>query len=104
MNLVHITLTCPCKCRFPFRRIQPRDQVTGLSGHAQLEIQAESERFTGERAVSSGSWIKFNFFATRMSENQADCFFSMLEHAIVPVRATKFAEVETGLKSWEKAK
>ena len=34
-----------------------------------------------------------------MSESQSDCFFSMLEHAIVPVRATKFAEVETGLKS-----
>ena len=32
-----------------------------------------------------------------MSENQSDCFFSMLEHAIVPVRATKFAEVETDL-------
>ena len=42
-------------------------------------------------------WIKFNFFATRVSENQPDCFFSMLEHATVPVRATKFAEVETGL-------
>ena len=53
--------------------------------------------FTGERAVSSGSWIKFNFFATRMSENQSDRFFSMLEHATVSVRATKFAEVETGL-------
>ena len=53
--------------------------------------------FTGEGAVSSGSWIKFNFFATWMSENQSDCFFSMLEYAIVPVRATKFAEVETGL-------
>ena len=53
--------------------------------------------FTGERTVSSGSWIKFNFFATRISENQSDCFFSMLEHATVPVRATKFAEVETGL-------
>ena len=53
--------------------------------------------FTGERAVSSGRWIKFNFFATRVSENQLDCFFSMLEHATVPVRATKFAEVETGL-------
>ena len=39
----------------------------------------------------------FNFFATRMSESQSD-FFSMLEHAIVPVRATEFAEVETGLK------
>ena len=32
-----------------------------------------------------------------MSENQSDCFFSMLEHATVPVRATKFAEEETGL-------
>ena len=32
-----------------------------------------------------------------MSENQPDCFFSMLEHATVPVRATKFTEVETGL-------
>ena len=53
--------------------------------------------FTRERAVSSGSWIKFNFFATRMSENQSDCFFSMLEHVTVPVHATKFAEVETGL-------
>ena len=53
--------------------------------------------FTGERTVSSGSWIKFNFFATRMNENQSNCFFSMLEHATVPVRATKFAEVETGL-------
>ena len=31
---------------------QPSD---GLSGQAQLETQAESERFTGERAVSSGS-------------------------------------------------
>ena len=40
--------------------------------------------FTGERAVSSESLIKFNFFATRMSESQSDCFFSMLEHAIVP--------------------
>ena len=53
--------------------------------------------FTGTRATSSGSWIKFNFFATRMSESQSDCFFSMLEHAIIPVRATKFAEVEIGL-------
>ena len=34
-----------------------------------------------------------------MSENQSVCFFSMLELAIVPVRATKFAEVETGLYS-----
>ena len=34
-----------------------------------------------------------------MSENQSDCFFSMLEHAAVPVRATKFAEVETGLNT-----
>ena len=33
-----------------------------------------------------------------MSEGQSDFFFSMLEHAIVPVRATEFAEVETGLK------
>ena len=33
-----------------------------------------------------------------MSESQSDCFFLMLEHAIVPVRATEFAEVETGLK------
>ena len=33
-----------------------------------------------------------------MSENQSNCFFSMLEHATVPVRATKFAEVETGFK------
>ena len=32
-----------------------------------------------------------------MSENQSDCFFSMLEHATVPVRETKFAEMETGL-------
>ena len=48
-------------------------------------------------AVSSGSWIKFNFFATRMSEYQSDCFFSTLEYATVPVRANKFAEVETGL-------
>ena len=31
-----------------------------------------------------------------MSENQSDCFFSTLEHATVPVRATKLAEVETG--------
>ena len=56
--------------------------------------------FTGERAVSSGSWSKFNFFATRMSESQSDFFFSMLEHAIVPVRATEFDEVETGLQRW----
>ena len=41
--------------------------------------------------------FKFNFFATRMSESQSDCFFSVLEHATVPVRATKFAEVEIGL-------
>ena len=34
-----------------------------------------------------------------MSESQSDYFFSMLEHAIVPVRATKFAEVETSLKT-----
>ena len=32
-----------------------------------------------------------------MSENQSDCFISMPEHATVPVRTTKFAEVETGL-------
>ena len=32
------------KGRFPLRRIRPRDQVMGVSGHAQLEIQAESER------------------------------------------------------------
>ena len=34
-----------------------------------------------------------------MSESQSDFFFSMLrlEHAIAPVRATEFAEVETGL-------
>ena len=32
-----------------------------------------------------------------MSENQSDCFFSTLEYATVPVRATKLAEVETGL-------
>ena len=34
--------------------------------------------FTGERAVSSGIWIKFNFFTTRMSESQSDCFFSIV--------------------------
>ena len=34
-----------------------------------------------------------------MSERQSDFFFSMLEHAIVPVRATEFAEVETGLNT-----
>ena len=33
-----------------------------------------------------------------MSENQSVCFFSMIEHAIVPVRAIKFVEVETGLR------
>ena len=33
-----------------------------------------------------------------MSESQSDFFFSMLEHAIAPVRATEFAEVETGFK------
>ena len=33
-----------------------------------------------------------------MSESQSDFFFSMLEHAIIPVRATEFSEVETGLK------
>ena len=71
----------------------------GVSGHAQLEIQDESERLPGERAVSSGSLIKFNFFATRMSESQSDFVFSMLGHAIVPVRATEFAEVETDLNS-----
>ena len=32
-----------------------------------------------------------------MSESQSDFFFSLLEHAIVPVRATEFAEVETDL-------
>ena len=32
------------KGRFPLRRIRPRDQAMGVSGHAQLEIQAESER------------------------------------------------------------
>ena len=32
-----------------------------------------------------------------MSESQSGFFFPMLEHAIVPVRATEFAEVETGL-------
>ena len=41
--------------------------------------------------------VTFNFFVTRMSESQSDYFFSMLEHAIVPFRAPKFAEVETGL-------
>ena len=51
-----------------------------------------------ERAASSGSWIKFNFFATRMSGTQSDCLFPMLEHAIVLVRATEFAEVENGLQ------
>ena len=30
--------------------------------------------------------------------SQSGCFFSMIEHATVPVRATKFAEVEIGLK------
>ena len=34
-----------------------------------------------------------------MSESQSDFFFSMLEHAIAPVRATEFAEVETGLNT-----
>ena len=33
-----------------------------------------------------------------MSDDQSDCFFSMLEHGIVLVHATKFAKVETGLK------
>ena len=32
------------KGRFPLRRNRPRDQAMGVSGHAQLEIQAESER------------------------------------------------------------
>ena len=67
---------------------------------AEVETGLQAKQaFAGECAVRSGSWIKFNFFATRMSENQSDCFFSMLEHATVPVRATKFAEVETGLKA-----
>ena len=34
-----------------------------------------------------------------MSDRQSDRLFLMLEHAIVPVRATEFAEVETGLYS-----
>ena len=33
-----------------------------------------------------------------MNESQLDSYFLMLEHGIVPVRATKFADVETGLK------
>ena len=33
-----------------------------------------------------------------MSGSQSDCFFLKLDHAIIPVRATKFAEVEIGLK------
>ena len=63
--------------------------------------QSWRQAFTGERAASSGSWIKFNFFATKMSDSELDRIFSMLEHAIVPVRATKFVEVETGLKKCE---
>ena len=66
----------------------------GLSGHAQHEIQAENERLLANARRSV-----LEVFATRMSESQSDCFFSMLEHAIVPVHATKFAEVETGLQA-----
>ena len=41
---------------------------------------------------------KFNFFGTGMSDSQSDRFLSVLEHAIVPVRAIEFAEMETGLE------
>ena len=34
-----------------------------------------------------------------MGKSQSDFFFSMLEHVIVPVRTTEFAEVETGLNA-----
>ena len=34
-----------------------------------------------------------------MRDSQSDRVFSMLEYAVVPVRATEFAEMETGLKT-----
>ena len=34
-----------------------------------------------------------------MSDSQSDRFFSMLEHAIVPVRATELNEVETDVNA-----
>ena len=71
----------------------------GVSGHAQLEIQAESERLLANALSVLEVESSSTFFPTRMSESQSDFFFSMLrlEHAIAPVRATEFAEVETGL-------
>ena len=62
-----------------------------LSGHAQLEIQAEIERSLANARPVMEVKIKFNFFATRMSDIQSDCFFSMLGHVIVQVCATEFA-------------
>ena len=35
-----------------------------------------------------------------MSDSQSDLFLSMLKHVIVPVRATEFADVETGLNTF----
>ena len=43
------------KAGFHFGEIGRATKRWEYQGHAQLEIQAESERFTGERGVSSGS-------------------------------------------------
>ena len=69
-----------------------------LSGHAQLEIQAESKRFIHWR--TRGQFWKLNQVQLFRDQNERKPIRLLLfnqEHAIVPVRATNFAEVETGL-------
>ena len=86
------------KGRFPLRRIRPRDQAMCYQGMRGSKSKMKASVYWR----TLGQFWKLNqvqLFATRMSENQSVCFFSMIEHAIVPVRATKFAEVETGLKA-----
>ena len=75
--------------RFPFRQIPSLDQVLGNLDMRSSKSKLKSERsLANARSVlevestSTSSWPEW-------AAANSDFFFSMLEHAIVPVRATE---------------
>ena len=76
------------KAGFPFVNSVAR-RSDGLSRH---EIRAESERLLANARSVLEVKSSSTFSRLEVSEYQSDCFFSMVEHTIVPVRAFQFAE------------
>ena len=63
----------------------------------QLEIQAESKRLLANARSVLEIESSLTFSRPEWAKTNQSASFQLLEHATVPVRATKFAEVETGL-------